>query len=62
MSVFKKKPKKKRKAPKGFHIMPNGQLMSDAAHKPLKLPLRRNAFKQKKEIIKEIWFKGSQQT
>jgi hypothetical protein len=45
MSVFKKKPKKKRKAPKGFHIMPNGQLMSDAAHKPLKLPLRRNAFK-----------------
>ena len=45
MSVFKKKPKKVRKAPKGFHIMPNGQLMSDAAHKPLKLPLRRNAFR-----------------
>ena len=45
MSVFKKKVRKVRKAPKGFHIMPNGQLMSDAAHKPLKLPLRRNALK-----------------
>ena len=45
MSVFKKKVRKVRKAPKGFHIMPNGQLMSDAAHKPLKLPLKRNALK-----------------
>ena len=45
MSVFKKKPKKVRKAPKGFHIMPNGQLMADSNHKPLKLPLKRNALK-----------------
>jgi len=44
-TTFKTKPKKTRKAPKGFHIMPNGQLMSDSNHKPLKLPLRRNAFR-----------------
>lgn len=43
MAQFPKKKKYKRKPPKGFHIMPNGQLMSDSNHKPLKTPLRRDA-------------------
>jgi hypothetical protein len=28
-----KSKKKKRKAPKGYHYMPNGRLMKDSAHK-----------------------------
>lgn len=42
-TTFKKKKKKVRKVPFGFHKMPNGQLMSNANHKPLKLKLKQNA-------------------
>lgn len=33
MPYHKGKSKKKRKAPKGYHYMPNGRLMKDSAHK-----------------------------
>ena len=39
-TTFKKKKKKVRKVPFGFHKMPNGQLMSNANHKSLKLKLK----------------------
>ena len=36
MMYHKTKKKVKKKAPKGYHYMPNGKLMKGATHKPRK--------------------------
>ncbi len=47
--------KKRKKAPAGFHYIPDGKLMKNGTHRK-----KKNARKQKEKIIKEIWFEGCQ--